>query len=121
MSVELTLSFPNTDDPAVAAEQLKHAFSALDKAADSGEDLKLSLPLFLDQHEDWEWGDPCPECGCENLCVGEITYDKCVADGEFLSHVERLDFQGGTHCVSCLNDECMIDIYRTPAHYLAEK
>lgn len=119
MSVELTITLPDFDDPAHAANYLRQSLKTLQQENKDGQNLEVSIPGLMHQHDDWDWGNCCPECGADNLCIGEITYSEQYATGDDIEHGKPLDFHGGVVSITCNNTECLADLYVTPSSYLA--
>lgn len=120
MSVELSITVPHFDDPSKAANYLTEAIRTLREENQGEEVVNVSFPGLFFQHDNWSWGDPCPKCGSEDLCVGEITYSEQHPTDEHLAYGERLDFTGGIVRVSCNDTQCLTDLYVTPAGYLSD-
>lgn len=123
MTVELTITLPDFEDPQKAANYLDNAIQTLkDEHRDEGGDVKIDaeIPGLFYQHEEWTWGDPCPDCGSDEVCVGQIEYNRQYATGEHFEESHPLT-PGNVVSVSCDNSDCLTDLYITPASYLAER
>lgn len=121
MTVELTVTIPGIEDKNTAAHYLNRALRTLRTEQEEDDCIDASFPGLQHKHEDWDWNQACPECGSENLCIGEVTYTEQHATGETLEYGKQLEFSGGIVSVSCNNTDCLIDLYVSPAGYLAEK
>lgn len=119
---ELVISIQN-DASSDIGEQIRAAFKALAEEADDQEVLDTQVRGLEWQHPDWEYGDPCPECGSEELHCEVKTYAIFEATGEgHLSFKEREEHPSSTETMSvtCYEPSCMVQLSRSPASYLVD-
>lgn len=73
------------EDHTQKEEQLEEALDEVLNGQDFGPITTQSISVSLGaQHEDWEEGEPCPECGSTTVSVMELDEGRYISeDGDF--------------------------------------
>lgn len=72
------------------------------------------LTVTLGAHrEDWEEGEPCPECGSAKISVMNLSEDRYVSEGGEFEFVKKGDALGPDTSYVCGN--CVTFLKSTPA------
>lgn len=115
---ELTIAF-HRDNVSSIGKELRAGFRALAEELDESDLLDINVQGLTWQHDKWEHGEPCPECGSEKFHCGQIEYAiyEATDEGDMTFTGERgapLPSSDFTE-VTCNNASCMAELYRGPA------
>lgn len=88
----------------------------LTELAESIEDdtLNINVPELHEdyQHPEWEKGEPCPECGCEQFSEAYVEYAQSYATGDGYTELGKNINSGPTTSIHCGNDDCFEVLYK---------
>lgn len=118
---ELTIVFYGDDFTGIE-EQLRAGFRALADESDRDEILETKVRGLEWQHENWEEGQSCPECGSDEFHCSQIEnsiYEATEEGG--MTCVDNSSYPSSSDftAVMCNDPTCMAQLYRGPASYLS--
>lgn len=119
---ELTIAFDG-ESLSNIEPQLRAGLQALAEETGENEHIETHVAGVEWQHDQWERGESCPECGGTQFHCGLVEYSVYEAtDNGHMEYRERDGHRPTTDFTSvmCNNPSCMVQLYRGAASFLVD-